>query len=350
MSNEELKMSTDQPRTFGRRLWWIIRTTLLIFIFVALIAAVLAGLGYAGLLGVQEIQRSNNSLAMRIDANEHNLNSLRDLVNSEFAEGNPEQQVQINELENRLASLTNQLEALQITSAEDAAIQGDQIDELEAELATAVAHSSTLAADLDAVEAALVALQSDLNNNVSRVDALGGEADNLRLQLDALESSLLALTDDTTAARDDEAAALQQDIALLHLWGVVTNARLYLADGDLAQAETAVAQAMQLAANLSAEPDTPTAAALLRLQTRLILAADGFAADLPMVEQDLIAASREIDLILTGITEAVEAVETATPTAEIEETAAALTATAETTPSATPSATLPPAPTATPTP
>ena len=124
MSNEELKMTADQPRTFGRRLWWIFRTTLLIFIFVALIAAVLAGLGYAGLLGVQEIQRSNNSLAMRIDANEHNLNSLRDLVNSEFAEGNPEQQAQINELENHLASLTNQLEALQVTSAEDRGIAG----------------------------------------------------------------------------------------------------------------------------------------------------------------------------------------------------------------------------------
>ena len=42
-TNEELKMTTNQPRSFGRRLWWIIRTTVLIFIIVAVIAAV-AGL------------------------------------------------------------------------------------------------------------------------------------------------------------------------------------------------------------------------------------------------------------------------------------------------------------------
>lgn len=30
--NEELKMTTNQPRSFGQRLWWIIRTTLLIFV------------------------------------------------------------------------------------------------------------------------------------------------------------------------------------------------------------------------------------------------------------------------------------------------------------------------------
>ena len=229
-------------------------------------------------------------------------------------------------------------------------MQGSQIDELEAELATAVAQNRFLANDLDAVEAALVALQSDLNNNVSRVDALGGEVDNLRLQLSALESSLTTLTTEMAAARDGEAAALQQDIALLHLWGVVTNARLYLADGDIAQAETAVAQAIQLAANLSAEPESATAAALLRLQTRLTLAAEGFAADLPMVEQDLMAASREIDLILTGATETVEASGTATPTATLEETAVAPTVMPETTPTVTSSPTALPTPTITPTP
>ena len=61
-------MTTNQPRSFGQRLWWIIRTTFLIFILAVLATAILGGLGYAGYLGVLEIQRSNNSLAMRIDA------------------------------------------------------------------------------------------------------------------------------------------------------------------------------------------------------------------------------------------------------------------------------------------
>ena len=69
-TNEELKMTTNQPRSFGRRLWWIIRTTLLIFVLAVLVAAVVGGLGYVGYLGVLEIQLSNNSLAMRIDANQ----------------------------------------------------------------------------------------------------------------------------------------------------------------------------------------------------------------------------------------------------------------------------------------
>ncbi|MCA9956601.1 MAG: hypothetical protein KC434_17855, partial [Anaerolineales bacterium] len=112
-------MTTNQPRSFSRRLWWIIRTTLLIFVLAVLVAAVVGGLGYVGYLGVLEIQRSNNSLAMRIDANEQNLNSLRDLVNTEFAQGNPEQQVQINQLENEVALLTRHLEELQATRDAD---------------------------------------------------------------------------------------------------------------------------------------------------------------------------------------------------------------------------------------
>lgn len=346
-------MTTNQPRSAGGRLWWIIRTTLLVFIVVLLLAAILGGLGYAGYLGVLEIQRSNNSLLMRIEANEQNLNSLRDLVNSEFAEGDPEQQVQINDLENELAALTRQLERLQAASAEDTAVQTEQLDALGAELATTNTQNNDLAAELEMVQAALVALQSDLNSNVGRTDELGGALDGLQLQLSALNTSLTELATETAAAREGETVDVQQSLTLLQLWGVLTNARLDLMDENIITAEAAVAQAVFLAANLIAEPDTLAAAALQRLQTRLALAADGFATDLPMVSQDLGAASRELNVLLTGPAPEAEVVEvTSTPTETGEETTETptVTPTPSETETALPSPTPTPIPTATPTP
>lgn len=346
-------MTTNQPRSFGRRLWWIIRTTLLIFVLAVLAAAVLGGLGYAGYLGVLEIQRSNNSLAMRIDANEQNLNSLRDLVNSEFAQGNPEQQVQINQLENELARLTRQLETLQATQTANTAVQTEQLTTLQADLATALAANGDLAEELATVQEALVALQSDLNRSGGRIDDLGGDVDQLRLQLAGLDETLTTLNEETAAARDRETAELQQSLTLLQLWGVLTNARLALLNDDVTGAETAVTQAQALAANLTAEADSPVAAILARLQTRLELAAGSFATSLPTAAQDLEAASRELALLLndpTAETEVVEATPDLTETPETseveEETAVAPTATPTATTTPQPSPT--PAPTATP--
>ncbi len=337
-------MTTNQPRSAGGRLWWIIRTTFIIFLIVVLAAAILGGLGYAGYLGVQEIQRSNNSLTMRIDANEQNLNSLRDLVNSEFAQGNPEQQVQIDQLENELALLTQQLETLQAARVEDTAVQTEQLNTLTSELATAVAQNGNLTGELDTVQEALVALQSDLNSTGGRIDELGGDVDRLRLQFSALDETITELN--TVAARDGETADLQQTLTLLQLWGVLTNARLALIDGDATSAETAVSQAITLSNTLVAETDSPTADTLARLQTRLDLAAAGFDTDLPTVAQDLEAASRELALLLSGpAPEAaiVEATPSPTATDEVEETAVP---TATASPSETP---LPsPTPTATP--
>ncbi|WP_420629028.1 hypothetical protein [Candidatus Leptofilum sp.] len=348
-------MTTDQPRSFGSRLWWVIRTVLLIFIFLA----VLGGLGFAGYLGVRDIQRADNNLLTRIELNERNVNELRDTVNVEVAEGNLEQQLQIDRLQAEIETLTSQLEALQTLQAEDAAVQTDQIDALEANLATAVAQNSNLVSELEMVQSALVALQSDLNSAGVRIDDLGGDLDTVRLSLTDLDDSLTILTTDMTAARDSEAAALQQSLIQLQLWGLLTNARLALADGDVAAAETAVAQAIPLANSLTAEPDSFAAQALLRLETRLTLAADGFATDLLTVAEDLDAASRELTLFIVGPTPepALEEV-TATPASTSTETAvdttptptgtAEETATPDSTPTPTETPTPSPAPTATP--
>lgn len=340
-------MTTNQPRSFGRRLWWIFRTTLLIFVLAVLVAAVLGGLGYAGYWGVSEIQRSNNSLAMRIDANEQNLNSLRDLVNSEFAQGNPEQQVQINQLENEVALLTRHLEELQATRAADTAVQTEQITTLQADLATAVAANGVLSEDLASVQDALVALQSDLNSTGGRVDELGGDVDRVRVQLSDLDDALTAFREEAFVIHDQETADLAQSLTLLQLWGVLTNARLALLNEDVTGAETAVTQAQTLAASLIAEPDSAAALVLERLQTRLNLAAGSFATSLSTAAQDLEAASRELTLLLSGpetaeLGEGTTAVATQTPEAD------SATATTTPLPSATPLPSPTPIPTATP--
>ncbi len=335
-------MTTNQPRTVSR-LWWIIRTTLLIFIVGAFLTAVFGGLGYAGYLGVKEIQRSNNSLLMRIEANEQNLNALSDLVNSEFARGNPAQQVQINQMINELATLTRQLESLQAAQVADTAVQTEQLTVVEADLATTIAQNSDLANELAAVQAALVALQSDLNSIGVRLDELGGDLDRLRLQLGTVDETLTELTTETAAAREEGVVDLQQSLTLLQLWGMLTNARLALLDNDVAFAETAVTQAIALADTLTTEPDTPAAAALQRLQTRLNLAAAGLATNLPLAAQDLAAASRELTLLMSSPTAEAELVEISpTPTGTVTGTAVPTTATPLPTPSPSPTPTATP--------
>ena len=342
-------MTTNQPRSFSRRLWWIIRTTLLIFVLAVLVAAVVGGLGYAGYLGVLEIQRSNNSLAMRIDANEQNLNSLRDLVNTEFAQGNPEQQVQINQLENEVALLTRHLEELQATRDADTAVQTEQINTLQADLAAAIAANGVLSEDLASVQEALVALQSDLNSTGGRVDELGGDVDRVRVQLSDLDDALTAFREEAFVIHDQETADLAQSLTMLQLWGVLTNARLALLNDDVIGAETAVNQAQTLAASLTAEPDSATELVLERLQTRLDLAVGSFATSLSTAAQDLEAASRELTLLLSGpetaeLVEATTAVETQTP----EAANTTSTPTAAPSPSETPLPSATPVPTATP--
>lgn len=344
-------MTTNQPRSFGQRLWWIIRTTLLIFVLAVLAVAVLGGLGYAGYQGVLEIQRSNNSLAVRIDANEQNLNSLRDLVNSEFAQGNPEQQVQINQLKNEVALLTNHLEELQATRAADTAVQTEQINTLQADLATATTANGALAEELASVQDALVALQSDLNSNGSRIDELGGDVDRLRVQLNGLDDSLTAFREEAFVIHDQETADLAQSLAVLQLWGLLTNARLALLNEDVTGAETAVIQAQTLAASMVVAPDSAAEVALGRLQTRLDLAAGSFATSLSTAAQDLEAASRELTLLLSGPPAETEVL-AATPDLAGAQTPEASepegTPTATSTPAATATPLPSPAPTATP--
>ncbi len=293
-------MTTNQPRSFGQRLWWIIRTTLLIFVLAVLAVAVLGGLGYAGYQGVLEIQRSNNSLAVRIDANEQNLNSLRDLVNAEFAQGNPEQQVQINQLENEVALLTRHLDELQATRAADTAVQTEQINTLQADLTAAITANGALAEELASVQDALVALQSDLNSNGGRIDELGGDVDRLRVQLGGLDDSLTVFREEAFVIHDQETADLAQSLAVLQLWGLLTNARLALLNEDVTGAETAVIQAQTLAASMVVAPDSAAEVALGRLQTRLDLAAGSFTTSLSTAAQDLEAAGRELTLLLSG--------------------------------------------------
>ena len=337
-------MTSNQPRSAGRRLWWILRTTLLIFIIVALVAIVLGGLGYGGYLGVREIQRSVNSLAVRIDANEHNLNSLRDLVDAEIEKGNPEQQVLIIQLQNELAALQTRLETVQAAQSQETAVQTEQFSTVEANLDAAVTQNSVLADELGDVRAALVALQSDLNDSGVRLNNLEGDVDQLRLQLGTLDEMLTDLTAETAVARSSSAVDLEHSLTLLQLWGVLTNARLALADGDEVEAETAVSQAILLSDNLTVIPDSPAAAALQRLQTRLALAADGFATNVPMVAQDLAAASEELTLLLS-VPATDEILDEATPTPTEADTG---TATVAPTATAAPEETPLPSPTPTP--
>ena len=344
-------MSREQP-TLGRRIWWVIKTTLMILILLA----ALVGLGYAAILGYGEIRRSFASVNARIDADASRIDVLGTRV-AQLAEGNPEQARQIQALQSALAELEARLDTAQSDLADDLARQSALLAQLEAGMTDLTDTTAATLEDVTALGAAFLALQGDLSANTAQLDALGGQVDGLQGETEALDT---AVTDLRATIEADAAAqmdTLQQTLVLFRVWELLTRARLRLVENNLGLAAADVETAVAALARVIAVSPPERLEALTRVQERLNLALQSLPGAPAVATADLENAWDELDGVLTELVlpallpAAGEEAETAaTEEAETEEaeTEEAATPEAAATPTATPEPGATPTPTATP--
>ncbi len=278
-------------RSFGRRILWILRTA-----FVSLLlVVVLAGLAWAAFWGTQELTRSFDSMAARIDANKQRIALLNDEV-AELKAGDPTDE--ISQLQAESDALAAQLAALQEQMTADLAHQSEMLAALQTDLAAAAATGETAAADTAALNEAFLALQNDINESNGRIDNLGGEFDTLQARTEGFASRLAQFEE--TAVPTANLEAFQQTLSLFHIWEQISRARLHLADNNEGLAASEVEQALRMMDILTANSAPEDAETLSLVQTRLSLALNSLPDDAETAVRDLENAWDQLDAMLTA--------------------------------------------------
>ena len=278
-------------RSFGSRVLWILKT---IFVSLLLIA-IIGGLAWGAFLGVEELKRSMDSLATRIEANSERIGILDGRIEDVRANDPSGQlrdlQTGLDETNGRFADFQAQL-----------AQQSDLLAAMQEEVALAADTSAASVADTATLGDAFQALQNDINETNGRVDALGGEFDTLQAETSQIETTLgqFAGAADAAAVADTEMASLQHTLALFHIWEQIARARLNIAENNDGLAANEVEQALRLTDFLVANAADEDAKALAQVQTRLGLAFNSLPDDAETAVLDLENAWSQLDAILTA--------------------------------------------------
>jgi len=285
----------NEKPTFGQRIAFIFRTTLVSLLLILIIIG-LAGGGY---LIFQELNRSMNSVAARVDVNKENINALRDRI-GRVETAVTDQQERSGELRATTADLDTRLTNLQAQLAADLAQQEEMLTALSASLETAAAASNQATEDTAALGTAFVALQGDLNEANGRLDALGGDIDSLRADNTAVSGEVALLNQDVISATQSASGVtdMQQTLALFHVWQLLSRARLRLLDNNIGLAVTDLQLALRSVDAMVA--GTPGDEDLRVMQTRLALTLSNLPGSPAAAAQDLETAWSHLDAILTA--------------------------------------------------
>ncbi len=262
-------MSTNDTNRPG-----FVRRLLRAFLVTLFTLSILLILVVAGYFGTRELQRSFDSVTTRVSANEQSLALLRENVNDIIAQ-NPDQMGQIDGLQADIAALDERLANLR-TSLMD---QETAVSDLNAAVNSA---DEALAARAATLEEGLGALQSDLIDNTSQVDALGGDMDGVRAEVTQLNEQVSGLEQAAVTAASQASAAIdasqvvtltvgevQDTLILFRAWELVTRARLRLVESNLGLATDDIQLAAGVAAALATTFPEEQAALLTQAQTRL---------------------------------------------------------------------------------
>jgi peptidoglycan hydrolase CwlO-like protein len=311
--------SDNQPgfwRRLGRSIVWILKTTLVSL----LIIAVLVGLVAGGLLIFEELQRSYNIVTSRIDLLRSDVDRLM--------EEDPQQtdrlmslQADVGDLQSDIDDLERQLSRIQDTVVTNVEEQQESLVALDEQIATVAHNGEQTGEEVTALENAIVVLQGDVIENGSRVDNLGGELDRLQSEMAALDSDLSTLrqTAVTVGERETELTETQRTLALFRAWGLIARARLRLVENNAGMAAQDVEQAQRIVEALMASPaDEVGVESLTRVQARLELALTSLPGAPTVAARDLENAWDELDAIFVEqiLPEQVEAETAATATGE----------------------------------
>ena len=211
-------MSTDSSPRRGNFFVRVLRATVVVLFWLA----VLAGLVGAFWLGTREIQRSFDSVTARIDANKDRIAMLQ---------GSSAPSQQMDAVSAQTAVLQTQLTQLQA----DVDAQNALLTQLTTDLATAVATNETAIQNSAAIGDGLLALQQDMSQNGQYLDTLGGDIDSTRIEVDALTTTL---TETAVSLHH-----LQDTLQLFQLNQLISRARLQLLQNDPAATTADIEQA-----------------------------------------------------------------------------------------------------------
>lgn len=295
-------MSSESQPSFGQRLgrslYWVFRTTLITLILIAF----LIGLPLLGFLAYQDMQRSFNSTAVRIEANSREIGTLAAQIDG-LETAQMTRQAQLDGAERALARLAEEQTAVTDTLSESVSRQGDLLDALNSQLVAANSSGETALDDIASLGEAITSLQADLNRTGGEVDALGGTVDRIEGEVTMLQEQTAVLDTSVTdlqqaAEADARTQELREVLALFRVWELITRARLRLAENNVGLAgddvETAV-RTMDLLVTTSSEE---VANSYKAVQGRLALAFANLPDDPTTAAADLETAWNELDAVL----------------------------------------------------
>ncbi|GAB4275227.1 MAG: hypothetical protein Kow0080_24410 [Candidatus Promineifilaceae bacterium] len=305
-----MSQQTQTKRTFGQRLWWIIRA----FSLWALLMAIVIGLAVGGFWVFTEMQRSFASVDVRISAIEQNQELLRNDVNGLMA-NTPDQATEIAALKTEVNRLQGVIASLEEELTNNATSQEKAVTLVQEQVNALAESLDALSTDSAAISEAFVALQSDINTNSQQIDALGGDLDALRSEVEAANTAVTTLQTTALIVADNGLSPeqMQETLALLHIWHTISRARLRLAENNLGLATDDVMTAMRRIDVLTSNAAEAEQFALV--EARLALALSSLPNDPETAASDLDNAWNVLDNILvTRLQPDAVPVETATET------------------------------------
>ncbi len=292
-------MNQDPKPGFWKRFF-------LAFIKTILTAVILAALIWGGLAAIIELQRSFDSVTVRVDRNKRDIETLRGQMVA-ASEESPDRQ-DIEGLRATTEELTNELNTLREEMAGDLERQQEMLTALEENI-NAVTEANQTVTNLGetareetaALASALVAIQGDFNDTNSRIDALGGEIDELRAENTTLDADLAELNQSviSTTVAAAEMETFQQTLALFHVWELVARARLRLVENNLGLATADVERAFRALDEILIADLGENEEALKVVQTRLAFTFTSLTDNPDVAARDLESAWDELDRILT---------------------------------------------------
>lgn len=290
-----MSQQTQTKRTFGQRLWWIIRA----FLLWAFLMAIVVGLAVGGFWVFTEMQRSFASVDVRISAIEQNQELLRNDVNG-LMSNTPDQTAEIAALKAEVNRLQGTISSLETELANSAAAQDEAVNMVQEQVDALAATLNTLSTDSAALSEAFVALQSDINANNQQIDALGGDLDALRSEVEAANTAVTTLQTTALIMADEGLSPeqMQETLALLHIWHTISRARLRLAENNLGLATDDIMTAMRRIDVLTNTATEAEAEKFALVEARLALALSSLPDDPETAASDLDNAWNVLDGIL----------------------------------------------------
>jgi hypothetical protein len=143
-------------------------------------------------------------------------------------------------------------------------------------------------------------LQGDVNENLSQIDQVGGQADAVLIRAAALETRLANL-EAIAGEPGEEVIQLKEAVKWLHLWGLVSSARLRLAEKNPGLAAIDVEQAFLTASSIRVEILEQEGEAYSGVADRLEVALSNLPDDPGSAARELESAWEAIDQVLVEL-------------------------------------------------